>query len=670
MDKPGEVEEELVQSVLKEESFQKMQNSFQEYCDLLRNENGTMSQFWMSYIDLVSTLLNLLRASREGNWILHLKSIREMLPWCFAYNRTNYSRYLPWYYREMQCLKVTHPEIHEYLQSGGFSCQIGSKNTFGRIPMDQTIEETINKDTQTAGGTKGFSTNKSAVSKYYITANDRANFIRQLRSMLDMKNQGFQHPDMTTARKQKDEEDVQSLANMLRETWKNPFVGNNDGLSSISTGAVPSPDAIRDMCHAREKGEDAYNDFVNERLGEDRTIDFFATLPKMKLQSFSKKSIKTKTSSEKEIELKADKNLFSMMTLVAQSRELDMKEVFSYPLGPVPWSLSTSEGSMRKTNKAALSQALEKLAPAEDSLIANIVTIIDGMSIVQKIKGAHKTFGELAGTIFRKVLAESGSSKRLDVIFDVYRKLSIKNIERVEKRGSLSAPKYKDILPNHRIQQWELFLKGSENKSSLIRFLALQWKQREYRDQLYEKEMFVAYDEECWRLTRNGIDKINELSTNQEEADTRMFLHVKSANEAGFSGALIVSEDTDVFVLAVYVASELENITIYQKRGTAARVRYVNISAITNSLGSMVSKCLPGLHAYTGCDTVSAFASKGKLKAFKLVQEEDLFQEMFTELGNSIVVRIFKLHIVCLVLRQFSTYIVFSSERNGTNNKI
>ena len=59
----------------------------------------------------------------------------------------------------------------------------------------------------------------------------------------------------------------------------------------------------------------------------------------------------------------------------------------------------------------------------------------------------------------------------------------------------------------------------------------------------------------------------------------------------------------------------------------------------------MVSKCLPGLHAYTGCDTVSAFASKGKLKAFKLVQEEDLFQEMFTELGNSIVVRIFKLHI-------------------------
>lgn len=27
-------------------------------------------------------------------------------------------------------------------------------NTFGKIAVDQTLEETINKDTQTAGGTK------------------------------------------------------------------------------------------------------------------------------------------------------------------------------------------------------------------------------------------------------------------------------------------------------------------------------------------------------------------------------------------------------------------------------------------------------------------------------------------------------------------------------------
>lgn len=35
--------------------------------------------------------------------------------------------------------------------NGGFSVQISNHNTFGRIPVDQTIEETVNRDTQTSG---------------------------------------------------------------------------------------------------------------------------------------------------------------------------------------------------------------------------------------------------------------------------------------------------------------------------------------------------------------------------------------------------------------------------------------------------------------------------------------------------------------------------------------
>ena len=77
---------------------------------------------------------------------------------------------------------------------------------------------------------------------------------------------------------------------------------------------------------------------------------------------------------------------------------------------------------------------------------------------------------------------------------------------------------------------------------------------------------------------------------------------------------VITSEDTDVFILAVCVTS-LSSITIYQKRGTAARSVFVNITAISNAIGSGLSKCLPGLHAYTGCDTISAFAGKRKLKS-------------------------------------------------------
>ena len=119
-----------------------------------------MSAFWMSYVDLTSLMLDFIRASREKDWTFHLISINNLIPWCFAYNRSNYAKYLPWYLLQMINLSTTHPDVHEYLADGNFSTQIGNDNSFGCISMDQTIEETINKDTQTPGDTKGFSTKK------------------------------------------------------------------------------------------------------------------------------------------------------------------------------------------------------------------------------------------------------------------------------------------------------------------------------------------------------------------------------------------------------------------------------------------------------------------------------------------------------------------------------
>ena len=51
----------------------------------------------------------------------------------------------------------------------------------------------------------------------------------------------------------------------------------------------------------------------------------------------------------------------------------------------------------------------------------------------------------------------------------------------------------------------------------------------------------------------------------------------------------------------------------------------------------MVSICdsLIGLHAFTGCDTVSAFASRGKLSALKLMKNDITCQETFSQVGQS-----------------------------------
>ena len=206
------------------------------------------------------------------------------------------------------------------------------------------------------------------------------------------------------------------------------------------------------------------------------------------------------------------------------------------------------------------------------------------------------------------MMAEATSAKRIDVVFDVYQNNSIENIERLENRSATTDLRF-------------------------ITFLTSEWRKENYRANFQYKEIFLAWDKECWKVISAGSTKIDSLSTTEEEADTRMFLHLRMEELKGYQIVVITSEDTDVFVLAVYVAS-VSNITIYQKRGTSARSRFVNISVISNAVGSGWSKCLPGFHAYTGCDTVNAFAEKGRLKSWKLLQKEEKYQEAFSTLGT------------------------------------
>ena len=69
----------------------------------------------------------------------------------------------------MTQLPTTDPEVHAEFMQGGFSAQLDMQNPSGTIPIDQTIEVTINKDTQTPGGPRSFSLKPAVVKRYYLT---------------------------------------------------------------------------------------------------------------------------------------------------------------------------------------------------------------------------------------------------------------------------------------------------------------------------------------------------------------------------------------------------------------------------------------------------------------------------------------------------------------------
>ena len=322
-----------------------------------------------------------------------------------------------------------------------------------------------------------------------------------------------------------------------------------------------------------------------------------------------------------EIVLRANKNLFSQMILVAESRKINMKEVLAHPLGPLPWSFANSDGSLRKTNKTALTKDMEKRVLPAETIPTPSTTIIDGMSMVQKINGSNKTFSQLAKQLLLQAMQEGSQSIRIDIVFDVYRLNSIKNTERVHL-GETSTAVHKNLYVGQQFQQWKRFLSSSANKTSFIKFLAEQWKQPEYR-----------------RMLTNKYEQVPELFSNQKEADTRLLLHAHAAHAASSrtKAIIIVSEDTDVMVLCLAFQKQIL-CPMFQKRDTQNRTRYVNINNLANSLGDGVCNSLIGLNAFTGCDTASSFSGQGKVTALKLLRKEDPFQNAFCEMRKTWIV--------------------------------
>ena len=133
-------------------------------------------------------------------------------------------------------------------------------------------------------------------------------------------------------------------------------------LISLMSGMVAAKEVVNDLLDAEFLGEVELLKFRQKRLESDE-VDFFATLNKLNLGTFTKllkKKVKIR-SSGKIAQFSAQSNIFGKIALTQQFWPLDLKEVFCYSLGPVSWSLAESSGALNKTNKSSLMHCLEKM---------------------------------------------------------------------------------------------------------------------------------------------------------------------------------------------------------------------------------------------------------------------------------------------------------------------
>lgn len=274
--------------------------------------------------------------------------------------------------------------------------------------------------------------------------------------------------DLDKTRIQADEESVKDVIQTLT-AMVNPFENDHKGLVHLASRVVATTEVESDMKSMFETGDIAALNFMRKKILSSQP-DIYSPIKKIKLKTFSSigKKVHSKSKKGEIVALKNTKMLFGKMILIAQSRNLDMKEVLKYSLRPFPLPLATNDGNLVKTVKSKLLAAIEAEVhdPCVDQVLGESAVIVDGMAILQTMKGSMLTFGDLATEVLVKVIgiATFSRSRRVDFVCDRYPVQSIKNLER-EKRSE-SGSYIVRIYGGHQHipRQWKKFM--ASRKSS------------------------------------------------------------------------------------------------------------------------------------------------------------------------------------------------------------
>lgn len=582
-------------------------------------------KYWYMVMHLESLLLVYVRSLREGNFMLYINALQALAPWFFALDHTHYSRWVPVHIRDMATLHERLPEVAKEFDQGSFVVH-KSTRPFSAIAIDHAHEQN-NVLVKGDGGAIGLMQNPRALLRWMVAGPEIAMAIRSFETSClqhDTGRRNGRHHEHTAAVQVAFAKEVRALVNVI-EDLGNPFMEWSGDLLVLDTRDIAEPAVVATVRGIQKIGQDQYDSYVTDRL-VDRTSPVSYPISKNNLALFSTPAKRTPSKGTQMLtSLKSDCSLFSRLYIACQTRDGDLENFFRHENHAYPPSLSQL-GQLRIGTKADLTHCLEELCTSQGEAPAVDVIILDGAAIVNMMKPVGvKTFQEYATIVFLPYIkAQLANVKRLDIVWDVYRPDSLKSTTRVKRGKGVR----RRVAATHSIPgNWQEFLRVNDNKTELFEFLAHQV----VDNVSAEREVYsTCGDHVLCSCVDQDVSALAPCS--HEEADTRILLHAMDAVEKGYRQIMLRTVDTDVVVLAVSTVVLLENTQLWIAFGTGKHLRYIPAHQIATSLGAEKARALPMFHAFTGCDTVSSFAGKGKKTAFDSWKSFDAVTEVFARL--------------------------------------
>lgn len=128
------------------ESLRRTIESYKTFRDeTVLGKHGVTAKYWLLYVDFVRLYHKFSRSIRMADYKLYISLLPKIISVFFAFNHHNYARWLTRFHDNLLSMDETHPGIREYFERGIISIRRTNKN-FSRIPIDLTLEQTINCD--------------------------------------------------------------------------------------------------------------------------------------------------------------------------------------------------------------------------------------------------------------------------------------------------------------------------------------------------------------------------------------------------------------------------------------------------------------------------------------------------------------------------------------------
>ena len=251
--------------------------------------------YWVKNLSLELLLLRYIRSIRDENFQIYVESLAQIMPWMFALDHTNYSRWLSVHIGDMLTLRNKHPDVLAEFQSGNFVVHKTS-NKFSAMAVDQCHKQN-NAMVKGSGGAIGLTGNARALRHWMVAGSEIARIITEFEDQAtraqDRANDTGDLPHDQHSGVQAAFHQVRTLATVTEEMG-NPFLEDSQDLLVIDTRDVMDVAVADTVRKVKSLGEEQYKKFVEERL-KLCTKPVTETLPKNKLPLFSRPPVKTQS---------------------------------------------------------------------------------------------------------------------------------------------------------------------------------------------------------------------------------------------------------------------------------------------------------------------------------------------------------------------------------------